>query len=265
MFHPLFHLAMREQRLNLGITQYEAGMRCGLSSNRWSNIECGHRTPTSQEQRRIAIALGLRQGHFVAPRSAILALSNSGSRLAEKFRPFFSHQDRPTFIRFRACQKRFPSLTSDLLAVVSSRSDFALCESLCHLISCDSWLESLHLLYLLACGAEPCLLAPERLGRLSVPVVSDTGRNLRGLNPRPCLVLDGSFYFFQVSFILESLVRVDVLRWDGCWSVLEIDGRGHDSFGDRQRLNGLQLRVERIDERALLELCEELRTVSQAS
>jgi len=139
-----------------------------------------------------------------------------------------------------------------------SRRDFDLCMHLCHRISCESWLECLHLLYVVASGAQPCLLAPARLDHLPQTIVNDTGRQFEGLSPHPCFVLDGCFIFFQVSLALSKTARVDVLRWDGRWTVLEIDGKGHDFQNDRRRAFEVAIPVRRLDESELLDLCGSL-------
>ena len=73
------------------------------------------------------------------------------------------------------------------------------------------------------------------------PMVDPTDRSSVSHRPFPCFWLDGGLYFFQVSFETPRLYTVDVLRWHKQWMAIEIDGKGHDSTFDAERLVALQL------------------------
>ena len=264
MFKPLFCLRMRERRLELSLTQKQASELIGMSQTRWSNLECGHRRPTNNEKKKLSALLGLGDC-FVPPYSITRTLLSNGARLVECRKPYFSNQDRTTHTRYNACRRRVPILTAQLTSMVHSREDSDACRAISHRISCESWLEALYLLFLQASGAKSALIAPETLGRLHQPIVDDTGRRLTGLNPRPCFVLDGSFHFFQVSFYLSRVMRVDILRWDGSWSVIELDGRGHDPASDLERERELGLPVTRFRAQDVISLCQDLTRSRRAS
>ena len=264
MFKPTFFQKMRERRLELSMTQRQAAELIGMSRSRWSNLECGHRRPTDTERREVAELLGL-SDCFVPPYSINKTLLSNGVRLVECRESYFPHQDRSTHTRYGACRSRVPRLTAKLRSIVLDRSDSNTCQAISHRISCESWLEALYLLYLQASGAKPALIAPETLGRLHQPIVDDTGRRLVGLNPRPCFVLDGCFHFFQVSFCLSRIIRVDILRWDGSWSVVELDGMGHISSHDMERDRWLGLPVTRFRSCDVISFCQNLTSFQQAS
>ena len=240
MFRPPFHIKMKEKRLTLGLTQRQAAQRCGISRERWSNLERGYRAPNKAEQRILFALLGLGDC-FVAPPEVMRRLRNSARTMAPNRKPFLPHQDRPTFVRFRASSRLYPELTTLLLSLVKARSDFTLCEYVCHKISCDSSLESLFLLYLLALGAKPGFYAPAHLGRTPHPIVDDRGRQEVDVCTRPCLMIDQKYYFFQVSFSVSRVVRVDVLRWNEGWSVIELNGTGHDDRLDPWKEQAINL------------------------
>jgi DNA-binding XRE family transcriptional regulator len=256
MFKKLFHVRMRERRCERSLLQTQAAHLCDMTPQRWSDLERGYRLPSQTEFELVSSLLGLRQV-FVPPRSANKLLLNRASCQVPTPQPFFPHQDRLTHIRFRACARQYPGLVDGLLRRVARRADFRLCEYLCHRISCDSNLEPLHLLYLLSLWAEPGLYTPALCGHTRWPIVDCKGTKEVGFRPRPCMRLDDTFYFFQVSFRASSVMRVDTLCWDGAWYILEIDGRGHDFTGDATRARELELPMRTLN-------TDELRTKIEA-
>jgi hypothetical protein len=228
-----------------------------MNFRRWSALERGYRAPNAKENYQISRLLGLRKC-FVTPPKSTQRLLHNGMYLTTVHRPFYPKRDRLTYIRYRTLWKRHPELVRALEIRVLARPDVGLCEEICHRISCDSSLESLHLLYLLASGAKPALHGPETLGRLPQAVTDDRGKELVGLRPRPCLVLDSSYYFFQVSFRFSSVVRYDVLIWDGKWSTVEINGDGHDPTRDHWKAEALGLPMSYLHESQLVLLAEQL-------
>jgi hypothetical protein len=139
------------------------------------------------------------------------------------------------------------------MSVVRKRRDFGVCEYICHNIACDSYAEVLFLLHLLADAAEPCLVAPARLGRTPRPIVDPEQRREVDVRPHACLHLRGAFYFFQVSFSTPDILTVDALCWDRGWTAIEIDGEGHESKFDAKRPFALGLPVQRISPSNLLD------------
>ena len=70
------------------------------------------------------------------------------------------------------------------------------------------------------------------------------------------MILDGTWYFFQVSFKKNGTHRVDALCWNGSWSVVEINGAGHDSSRDEERAREIGLPTRYWTEQQLIEMVE---------
>jgi len=193
---------------------------------------------------------------FVPPVGARRSLMASGARLNPAPPPYLPHQDRNTHIRFCSCSLKYPRLVKALMERIEARLDFDLCQYLCHNISCDSNLEPLLLLHLLSCGAHIAMRAPSLFGHTRWPIVDCQGNFEVGHRARPCMVIDGTWYFFQLSFKTSRTLRVDALCWDGSWFVVEINGSGHDFRGDEERYRELGLPVRNISEQQLLEIIQ---------
>jgi transcriptional regulator with XRE-family HTH domain len=256
MFKTPFHIRMRERRRQLCFTQKQAAMHCGMTRPRWSDLERGHRRPNHTEFRAISRLLGIRNV-FLGPPAPIKKLLDEAARQSPSRQPYFPHQDRLTHIRFCSCAKRYPWLVEALMHRIQQRKDYPLCEQLCHHVSCDSNLEPLLLLYLLSKGAKVGLRAPYLFGHSRWPIVDCSGNIEVGQRPRPCMILDSTWYFFQVSFKASSTIRVDALCWNGSWSILEINGKGHDFSNDRSRALELELPTTGMTDQQLKDLIEE--------
>lgn len=257
MFDKPFHKRVRERRTARGLSQQQAADLCNLSRARWSDLELGRRRPSTKEFQSITNILRFNEA-FVPPPGVVRKLLDQGARLTLKQKPYFGHQDRPTYIRFATLRKRYPREVDALARLAKQRTDLRLCEQTCHQIPCDSCLEAFFLLYLQAVGAKPCLLAPSSLGRLPHVATSCDGAYPVDLRPRPCFVLEDTYYFFQVSFRVSRLIRVDVLKWSAFWSVVEFDGEGHNSYRDSIRDSELGIPVKRINQMELLEIVGKL-------
>lgn len=255
MFSKAFHSAVKERRKALLLTQSQAAQRCQMTRSRWSNIECGYRSPTQDEFRAISLLLNLGK-IFMAPRAINKYLLCEAARLRCTPRPYFNLQDRPTRFRLNACLKHYPELTRNLVSQVERRNDFEECEYFGHTVSCESRLEALYILHLLNLGAKPGLAAPSSFGHTRWAIVDCRGREEVGFRPRPCLWLNDCWYFFQVSFQGALLQRVDVLHWHDGWSAIEINGPWHVSSEDRARANRLELPTTFLNEAQLLILVE---------
>ena len=123
------------------------------------------------------------------------------------------------------------------------------------MLSIGSSLECLYTMTLLARGANPAFLAPDTLlPRLPNPVVCPQTRKTVGHRPIPCLLTEEGVYFPQLSFSTPRIYTVDFLRHrkELGWSVIELDGRGHNSNGDRERADALKLRLIRYSENDVL-------------
>lgn len=264
MYSIPFHIKLKKQRAKSGLTQQKAADICKMPRHRWSDLELGRRRPSDSELQTLCRIFDIGRS-FVACAGVTRQLLDEGAVLTPKRPPYFSHQDRATHIRFGTLRKRHPYLTRQLLGRVQSRIDYSICEHLCHTMSCDSHLEALFLLHLQAVGARPALVAPLLLEPLPHPVVSCSGEALVGLRPRPCFFYHHTYYFFQVSFRLSRIVRVDVLKWNNGWQVVEFDGQGHGATLDSHRDLELQLPVKRVSETELVELIQRQHGISEAA
>ena len=123
------------------------------------------------------------------------------------------------------------------------------------MISIGSSLECIYIMTLLARGASPAFLAPDTLfPRLPNPVVCPQTRKTVGHRPFPCLLTEEGVYFPQLSFATPRTYTVDFLKHgkEQGWCVIEVDGIGHNSSGDRERAKAIKLRLVRYAEDDIL-------------
>lgn len=245
MFKPQFHTRLRERREESGRTQTQAAEACGIEPDRWSQLERGRRIPSERELR--VIGNSLRLGDvFVPPGKATKQLLDNGARLAPAVKPFLVPQDRETYRRYRRLLGRHGGLARALEERLRRRPDFPLIQKFCHHVRCDSYLEALHLTCRLVEGATPGLLEPARFDPTPLHIVDPRTRKYVGSRPHLCVVQGANYDFFQVSFLGHIVHRVDVLRWNGGWRVIELDGEGHSSLGDPEREKAIGLPTTRL-------------------
>ena len=248
MINVPFTYNLESRRRKAGLTKQQAAQMSSMTRQRWSAIERGQGRPTAEEFRQMEALLGMLQGP-VKPSRVFQALLNRGRREAPTPLPYFPPQDRPSFKRFHAAGQRCPQLVARLASKIAARADFAICDFLCDRIAFDSYAEVLFALHLLANGAVPSLVAPAWLGaQTPCEIVEPELRNAVGHRPTPCLIHGENFYFFQVSFETPRVYTVDALSWSRAsgWSVLEVDGGGHDSRYDAERETAIGLPTRRI-------------------
>lgn len=251
MFKYLFHKRLRECRKNATLTQKQAGDTVGISRQRWSQLETGYRSPSKNELCKVRQLFHLGEV-FIPPPNVYRELRDRGASLLPDTPIFLVSQDRDSFFRCWKASKLYPTLVRRLSKVVSGREDFDQIEFLFHNLSFDSHLEVLNFLFLVASGAVPVSVAPLQLGQLPSPVLEPRSRAEVGHQQHLGLYLDGSFYFFQLSFRLSQPIRVDMMIHDGGWRVIEINGRGHDCNTDAVR-DELGVPVEIISESEIIE------------
>lgn len=185
---------------------------------------------------------------FVAPASLLRALSDNGTRSLPNRQVFKPRGDREAFVRFRRARSKYPEFVLRATQIVRRRADFAECQGLCDLLAFDSAEEVLVVLHLLARGALPAVCAPARVARTPYAMLDPSTLEQVDFRPQPCLVLEGGFFFFQVTLQGRSWRhRVDLLHGqDDVWSVVEMDGDGHAGNGDAQRDREIGLRTLRL-------------------
>ena len=244
---------MKSRRLERGLTQKESARSCGLSPDRWSELERGRRVPNNHELTNVIKFLGLGPV-FVPPGGVTKTLLANGARMTAPQKPFFVGQDRASQIRYHACLERHRALTLSLTNKIMQRTDSRVCQEFCNQLRLDSYLECLYLLYRLAGGAIPGLVSPSYFAPTPLPIVDPTTRKYVGARPHLCLLEGNDCEFFQVSFLLKRTHRVDLLRWEGFWSVIELDGRGHDPQPDLTREAAIGLKTNRLQTEDVLTL-----------
>jgi transcriptional regulator with XRE-family HTH domain len=245
MYSILFQYTLRKRRKALGYTQKDAAANIGMPRRRWNGIETGRYRPTSQELQKMRLLLGECNG-FIRPARASLVLLQEGRNFVKTPQPFYPPQDRASNIRYREARRRFPDLVSRLTVEITRRKDFTSCEYLSHKLALGSYAEAVFALHLQAAGAVPGLVAPARIYPTPHAIVDPTDMTPVAHRPMPCLALGSALYFFQASLAASRLFTVDCLKWDDSWSVIEIDGEGHDFTNDSERTAALGLPVIRI-------------------
>jgi len=146
----------------------------------------------------------------------------------------------------RAARRRHPLLIDALQLRLRKRPDYpALC-AFTSRVALQSGHEALFYLALLDRAAQVRCISPYSLDAFPCKIVDPRTRKNVGQLRHLCLHLDGTYYFFQIGLMPGSVYCVDVLVWrDGVWSVLEIDGEGHDAGGDAERDAAIPLAVTR--------------------
>lgn len=251
MFNIPYNQIISNQRRLAELTQTEAATKVGWGLHRWNDIERGKRRPTVAERQAIYELLGVERG-FVRPARVLRRLCDNGRKALDKPPLYLPTQDRPPHIRYFSLLRQHRDVTQRITDTIRRRSDYKDCEFFCHGLALDSYLEALHVMRLLEAGATPALLPPARLARTPRPIVDPVTRSPISQHKMLCLVLEGSYYFFQISFTTPQVLRVDCLRWSGKWTAIEIDGEGHDGRNDPQRSQLLELPVVRISADELL-------------
>ena len=236
-----------------------------MSPYRWSHLETGRRVPCPSETSEICSLLQMSADRYsLIPHAIQRILLDDGESLLPTPPLFFANQDRVPYIRFRTALNSHRNLVEALTSLVRKRPDYKRVEYFCHNLGLDSYLEAMFVLVLLAKGAIPILIAPLQLGHLPRPGIDPANFAEVGHHRHLCLNFEEIYYFFQVSFRASRILRVDVLVRDETWSVIEIDGAGHDQGKDASRYE-LELPVTSLTEFALLQTAREFVGGTQAA
>ncbi|HIB68290.1 MAG TPA: XRE family transcriptional regulator [Phycisphaerales bacterium] len=265
MFRPQFHKEMRRRRKKRNLTQKAAADMCKMSPFRWSHLETGRRVPSPLETDDICSLLQMSADRYsLVPHAIQRTLLDDGQSLLPTPPLFFANQDRTPYIRFRAALNSHRNLVHPLTTLVRKRPDYERVEYFCHNLALDSNLEAMFVLVLLAKGAVPILIAPLQLGHLPRPVIDPSNFAEVGHHRHLCLKLQENYYFFQLSFRASRILRVDVLLRDETWSVIEIDGAGHNHSQDGSRYE-LELPVNSVTEYSLLNTARDVLAIATAA
>jgi len=239
MFNKPFHQIVKKQRIELGLSQADSALSCGLTRNRFANLECGHRAPSPLEIERLLerFQLSSRDLQHADPSLSHSVLRKNGkSALPTRYRKYWeAPRDRDAYIRYFAAKRRFPQLVTQLYQKIAVRPDYSLVQAATSRLSLQSLWEALLVLHLLAAGAVPALVMPGQLGWLPLRLVDPVTLETVSHRYQVCLLLGESVYFFQASFAASTVSTVDVLMWRNGWFILEVDGPGHDASDDFAR------------------------------
>lgn len=257
MFQPVFHCILKQRRQAHKLRQLDLGRQCHIPWKKIGLFEQGRRVPSEDELRRLEAVLGSFDTCVFRPARYLETLRNLSARRRASHLPYFPPWDRPAAVRFHAARKQHPDLVRSLESCTRGRPDFALVNYFTAQLSCGSAVECLYLLSLLARGGQPALAPPLGFRRLPHPVVDPITREWVCHRPFPAIVLGEAHHFFQVSMLTPRLYTVDVLRWDGAWTVVEIDGRGHDGRGDQERDQAIGLPVKRLSGNDVIEIARD--------
>lgn len=215
---------------------------------RLSQLERGIRRPSSTERSGLFNLLQVhpRTRCSLRPDRMLRSLINLGKRAVPAPPVYLPPRDRPARVRYLAAYRQWPELVHALTERVKLRSDYDIVQHFCHILPIDSADECLYIIWRLALGAKPALIAPASLGWTPNPILCPMTKNHVGHRPRPCLTENDRIEFPQVSFRTPKVYRVDFLVWAARWSALEIDGPGHHDATDRERDHALALTTLRL-------------------
>ena len=241
MLEMPFRYQLAQKREQLKLTQEELGQLCGCSRSRISVLELGLRSPNPREVMVFREKLQLNS----TPIDPDL-WERKLRQTAWQRRPiYYSPQERPTYFRLARARKLFGYTVDAIVQRLRTRPDFPVLRAFVSRISCSSAWEALYLLALLDRGAQPAAIVPYSLDAFPCRIVEGKSRKSVGQLPHLCLLLDGAIYFFQEDLLPSTLYTVDVLVWKDGWSVLEIDGPGHDPTRDPERTLAIPLPIIR--------------------
>lgn len=239
---------IRNRRLQLSLSQGQLAELCGISPSQLCRCEQDEKAGSEETMARIRAHLGLgveAKGRALAVRVV--------RRMRLRARPAERTRRRDSWLRVLQCHRGWLARLGGPTLPGWFREE---CD-------CDSAPEFLSLLQLLVAGGCAVRCSPLALGFLQQPLLCSDKLAL-GTRPIPCIHLRLDtlelIYFPQVSMRTSKRdCRVDglVLCRAGrrkCWLVVEIDGGGHDGWGDEERTRWLGLPVVRMSADSVLRL-----------
>lgn len=259
MYKSTFHSSLWQARQDCRESLKRLEQRCGIAASRLTRLERGQASPSSSERKALAAAFPEHRRDMLfggtCPAGMYRTLKARGMRYSRTGRPYWPPRDRPSRVRFAAARHRYPEEMASLLQMVHSRSNWVAINAFSEKLSLGSSLECLFVTSLFADGAEPAFVVPAALPpRTPLPIVCPQTRAHVHCYSFPCLLLRGAALFPQVSFEQGRVYTVDLLQHlHGAWSVIEVDGRGHDGEEDDARTAALGLPVTRMTEAEVLE------------
>lgn len=250
---------LKAARNKLGLTQLDLSKLSSVSRQRISAFECGTRLPGPEEQQVLCSILGICEGQMAQanPAGRRPCFANERRRFESRYR-FSVPRDRPSTVRLYGARKQYPHRVTELANRLRDRDDLEWIRVFLREAAFDSSLEFLALLHLLADGARPGWVPPQRTGFTKLPIVDPTNRHMSGHHPYPALWWEEKFLFPQVTVLTRnSLVRLDLLlgmlvKGTPHWWDVEFDGYGHYLPSDAARDEQLPLPVCRFQTEQLV-------------
>ncbi|MEW6278352.1 MAG: helix-turn-helix transcriptional regulator [Candidatus Eremiobacterota bacterium] len=254
-----FHIALRRERQKRGWTQKQLAQRAGLARTAITDLELARQRPTPQRVQRLAAALAIPVSVLgePLPRNPVGRPNWMHSDLWRLFGRqrgrYRLDRERESWVRLRAARKECPWLFDQLLrSALVTRPRTEILDFL-HYASCDSGIEALGWLHLLASKAVVVsYVALTHLGWCRFPVVDLSGK-LVGHRLWPVLVSEPypCALFPQVRVQTPEVYRLDFLALVRIANRtleldVEIDGSGHDPASDGRRERALGIRAVRF-------------------
>lgn len=248
---------LRERRLALGLSQQRVADAARMKRRHYSDLENGKSRTTSAELIRLARALETTRREL-ANGTDWDATEEHRPRSSMKTRCDWQPERRAPFAAYLYSVLRLRRATTTAgLAEIRKRTDLALVRLFLREVACQSWIEALTILMLLALGARPVWESPLRVGFRRWPVLLHDRQ--AGDCRHPGLELEflgiKLLFLFQVTVHvarggkprLDMLVAVREPGRPNRFLVGEVDGPLHTDGRDKQRTDAHEMREARVD------------------
>lgn len=268
-------MMLRSLRKELRLSQEAVAQAAGVSQQKVSELERGVSSGTRETLVAICRVLAVDVGEVM--RRTAWEEGQSGRpnrererRLEESYAPpglYIPECERSFAQRVHACRQQNPHLTERRESELSRRGDVQELSKFLADVATDSRIEALHLLAFCCAGAHPATLPPARMGCGPIDIYDWKSKRYVGHCRMRALALEELGF----TVVLWPQVPVRVKDKDGkthhfrvdglagllgpkgpVWAVVEVDGDGHDSEGDRGRSHLLGLPVLRFQQGAVL-------------
>ena len=255
-FPKTFGERLKALRRERGLSQRELESACGFSWSLLSKFEKGERRPLERHRTALAQALQLTETQLWEGTDLHCSPGPPPDWVDRRCGVEWRRPEWTVERRFASTQKSYAWPCAEAVAQISKNPAREPLSVLFRDIWVDSNLETIYWLRL-AGQASPHWLAPLECNfRLHPVVCPRTGQSWGDL-PHPCLITEKPFraiFFPQVTLLVNGHAhRPDCLVcWGEEWSIIEIDGKGHDSTNDSQRDAERRMPVLRLDTAAAL-------------
>lgn len=237
---------IKYHRKRLGLTQEQLSELTGIDRRRLSSLENKRRPATPVEVASLKMSLGL-SGFSCQLLSRVSPKSETPSRV------YTPEGERHFTARLTTARRTYPHLVAKLEDKIAGRPDAGEVVDFLDDLKLDSSLEVLAILKLLASGAQVAYESPAMHGYWGDDIVEPSFyRSIVAWN-RPALITESAVLFPQVSMSAGRLIRVDFLvchkgpEDTPSWTILELDGGGHQPDHSREALFHRVIRLSESD------------------